>query len=366
MQLIYYFHLAITAVIAQIKRLQTGHFSGIAIWPVQDCYEQELFGEVARRVLSWLCAMFFVILFITGVKAQWISSRKTWFLIGRAGNFAFKSGITRVSLDIVSEYAFSIVLLLLVFGLLFNHHFIKQRNNRRLKANQEEIEQKNVFLEKLYANNDKLLKEKKWLIRELHHRVKNNLQLVTSLLYSQSVYVKDDAALLAVKESLRRMHAISLVHQKLYQEEHVSTVEMAEYINDLVHYLHESFDANELIVFKQDVEPLYLDVSQAIPLGLIVTEAVVNALKHAFPNGRRGVVSIDLRRDGDDHLLLKMSDNGVGLPARFESTASHSLGLDLMRGLAKQLNGSFHIETNNGVYITVKFIALTKQFSDKI
>lgn len=253
-----------------------------------------------------------------------------------------------------------VALLLIVILLLFNRYASKQRTNRKLEAHQEELDQKNYYLQTLTAEQEKLLNEKEWLIREVHHRVKNNLQMVTSLLNTQSTYLKDNAAVLAVKDSLRRMQSMSLIHQKLYLSENISTIAMPEYIDELVSYLHDSFDMGNRIVFEQVVERVDLDVSQAIPLGLIINESIVNAIKYAFPNGRKGIVNITLKYDGADQLLLKISDNGIGLPEGFDIMGHNSLGLDLMQRLTKQLNGSFDIESNKGVHIMVRFITLIK------
>ncbi|MBE9463272.1 histidine kinase dimerization/phosphoacceptor domain -containing protein [Dyadobacter subterraneus] len=252
------------------------------------------------------------------------------------------------------------VLLLIVIVLLFNQYMIKQKSNRELETHQKELDQKNIFLEKLNAAQDKLLKEKEWLIGEVHHRVKNNLQMVISLLHSQSTYLKDVAAVAAVKDSLFRMQAMSLIHQKLYEHKNTNTIEMPEYINDLVADLRESADTISQIDFEPTIEPLNLDVSQALPLGLIINESIVNIIKYAFPQPSSGVVQISLLRDGPDHILLKISDNGIGLPPGFDITEHHSLGFNLIRGLAKQLKGSFSIESDQGVHITVRFVDLNK------
>lgn len=246
-------------------------------------------------------------------------------------------------------------LLLIITGLLFNRYRIKQRSNRELEAHRKELDQKNVFLEALNTEQNKLLKEKEWLIREVHHRVKNNLQLVTSLLNTQSAYLKDDTAIDAVRDSLRRMQAMSMIHQKLYQDENTSTISMPDYINELVRYLRASFETANRIIFEQTIESIELDVTQAIPLGLIINESIVNAIKYAFLNGEKGIVRINLQRDGADYLLLNISDNGIGLPAGFDLLEYNSLGLELMQGLAKQLNGTFIVESNNGVHILVRF-----------
>jgi two-component sensor histidine kinase len=246
-------------------------------------------------------------------------------------------------------------LLLTIIILISQLYKNRQKLRSALHAQQLELDQKNTFIETLNSEKEHLLTEKEWLIKEVQHRVKNNLQIITSLLYSQSVYLEDGAAILAIKDSLRRMQAMSLIHQKLYQEKNTSTVLMPEYISDLVRYLHESFDATNRIVFEHDIEPVELDVSQVLPLGLILTESIVNAIKYAFLNGQQGTVSLSLKKDGPEHMLLKVSDNGIGLPAGLNTTEHHSLGLDLVQGLAKQLKGSFQIENNNGVHISVRF-----------
>lgn len=248
-----------------------------------------------------------------------------------------------------------IFLLLIIIGLLFSRYQIKRKSNLQLEVSRKELDQKNIYLEKLNNEQEKLLEEKEWLIKEVHHRVKNNLQMVTSLLYSQSVYLEDDTAKLAVKDSLRRMQAMALIHQKLYEDENTTTIAMPEYINDLVSYLHESFDIDNRIIFKRDIEELQLDVAQAIPLGLIITESVVNAIKYAFLGGQKGVITISLKEGSPDDLVLKISDDGIGLPSEPEKMKRNSLGLDLMNGLARQLNGNFKIENNNGVHITIGF-----------
>jgi two-component sensor histidine kinase len=247
-------------------------------------------------------------------------------------------------------------LLLIIIGLLFNRYRIKQKSNQKLEAHQKELDQKNVFLETLNAEQEKLLKEKEWLIGEVHHRVKNNLQMVTSLLNSQCNYLRDDAAVMAVKDSLLRMQAMSLIHQKLYEHQNTTTIAMPEYVNDLLANLRENFDTGSQINFEQKIEPLNLDVSQALPLGLIINESIVNTIKYAFSEAKEGIVRITLMRDGPDHLLLEISDNGAGLPVGLDIVQHNSLGLDLMKGLAKQIKGSFSIENNQGVRITVRFL----------
>lgn len=233
-----------------------------------------------------------------------------------------------------------IVLLLVIVGLLYNQYLIKHRNNRRISEQNNELH--------------KLLEEKEWLLKEVHHRVKNNLQVVLSLLQSQSVYLKDEA-LAAVHDSQHRVQAMSLIHQKLYQSDNVSTINMDLYIPELVDYLKDSFPVATRVVFVMDIDPVALDVTQAIPLGLIVNEAITNIFKHAFPGRERGQVHISLKQLNEDELVLDISDNGVGLPANAGKTPGNSLGLNLMKGLCRDFNGRYLIESKDGTHMQVIF-----------
>lgn len=248
-----------------------------------------------------------------------------------------------------------VILLVIIVGLLFNRYLLKNKTNHKLQLHQKELDQKNIFLETLNTKQHILLKEKEWLIKEIHHRVKNNLQMVTSLLHSQSAYLDNDAAVMAINVSLRRMQAMSLIHQKLYLSGNISTISMPEYINELLSYLHESFDTGNRIVFQQNIDAIDLDVSQAIPLGLIINECIVNAIKYAFPVDRKGIVSIRLQAVNDDDVLLTIADNGIGLPIGFDMMTHNSLGLKLVQGLARQLNGLVNIMSDKGLSVIVQF-----------
>ncbi|MBO9563804.1 MAG: tetratricopeptide repeat protein [Niastella sp.] len=241
-----------------------------------------------------------------------------------------------------------IVLLLVILSLLFNLYRIKQRNNRT-------ISEKNSRLNHLLADKEGLLEEKQLLLKEIHHRVKNNLQVILSLLKLQSANLKDEA-LAALHDSQHRVQAMSLIHQRLYHDDNISTINMHEYIHELVDYLKDSFVSRTRIVFVLNIEPVVLDVSQAVPLGLIINEAVTNIFKHAFPDRERGQVHISLEALNADELVLDVSDNGIGLPANGTPVASkNSLGLKLMKGLSRDFNGRYSIETAAGTHIKVVF-----------
>lgn len=242
----------------------------------------------------------------------------------------------------------SILLLVVIIGLLYNSYKVKQKNNKELMIKENEISQQNIKLQHL-------LEDKEWLIKEIHHRVKNNLQTVISLLNSQSAYIDDDLALSTIKNSQHRIHAMSLIHQKLYMSENISTINMPIYINELVEYLKDSFNLKQNIRFKINIDEIELDVSQAIPLGLIINEAITNSIKYAFPDNSQGIISISLITKDTDHYLLTIADNGTGIMLDPDKKTKNSFGMSLIRGLSDDLDGKFSIENSNGTLLQLSF-----------
>jgi two-component sensor histidine kinase len=240
------------------------------------------------------------------------------------------------------------ILLLLLLALGYNRYRLKQRGNKQLRARQEEINRKNHSLQLL-------LDEKEWLLREIHHRVKNNLQIVMSLLNSQADSLEDQVALSAIRESQHRVQAMALIHQKLYQAEGMARVPMKAYIEEVVAYLTESYQLEHNIEFALQVDALELDVTQAVPLGLIINEAISNAMKHAFPEGRAGTVCISVGRLTDNAYQLVITDDGVGLPAGFDPDHRRSLGMTLLRGFGRQLGGELSVVSPPGTTIRLVF-----------
>ena len=247
-------------------------------------------------------------------------------------------------------------LLLLVMVLLYNRYQLKQRSNKKLQQQQQEINDKNIALQNVVNQKEKLLVEKEWLLKEVHHRVKNNMQIVMSLLNLQSTYTDNEMAISAIRESENRVYAMSLIHQKLYNTENVTSIDMSIYIRELVTNLNDSFNTGQHICFELEIEPLEIDVSQAVPLGLILNEAITNAIKYAFPDKRNGQISISLSGTGSHYYSLVVSDNGIGMPAGFNNDKTGSLGMSLMEGLSEDLNGNFSIENNNGTTIKISFV----------
>jgi two-component sensor histidine kinase len=245
------------------------------------------------------------------------------------------------------------VLLLLLLALGYNRYRLKQKSNTELQAKQDEINQQ-------YETLKKLLSEKEWLLREIHHRVKNNLQIVISLLNTQSAYIDNQDAMDAIQNSQHRMHAMSLIHQKLYQSDSLATIDMKWYIRELVTYMRECFDIDRNIRFVIEADDVNLDVAQAVPLGLILNEAVTNAIKYAFPDNRFGTVNISLQLDEQNNCSLTIADNGIGLPNDFDEDNLNSLGINLMKGLSGQLGGGFFIKSDKGLQLQTSFTMVTE------
>ncbi|WP_413667101.1 histidine kinase dimerization/phosphoacceptor domain -containing protein [Mucilaginibacter sp. Mucisp86] len=249
-----------------------------------------------------------------------------------------------------------IAMLIIIAGLAFNGYRHKQRSNQQLQLKQMEINNQNLSLQKLLNEKDNLLDEKDWLLKEVHHRVKNNLQIVMSLLNTQSAFLKNNAALAAIRESQNRVQAIALIHQKLYSNSDVSYIDMSVYINELISYLADCYNPGDRgIRFEQIVQPVKLDVAQAVPVGLILNEAITNAIKYAFPM-QRGEIKIALQL-AEETIILTIADNGIGLPLDFDIQKASSLGMEMMKALSKQLGGYFKMENCGGAVITVEFRA---------
>ena len=194
------------------------------------------------------------------------------------------------------------------------------------------------------------------LFQEVHHRVKNNLQVVTSLLRLQQMRVESPHARAALQDSIDRIHAMGLVHQLLYSKQELSQVDFAEYAAALTRQLVEAYGMEDQVDVAVGGEPVRFDLDTAIPVALIVNEVVSNALKHGFPDGRKGRIAIDLHRQGADNILA-VRDDGVGLPPDLDWTRTQSLGLRIVRSLSTQLGGTPEFAADAGTAFTLRFPA---------
>jgi PAS domain S-box-containing protein len=200
------------------------------------------------------------------------------------------------------------------------------------------------------------LREKEVLLKEIHHRVKNNMQVISSLFNLQAAHIKDEEARRILKDGQTRIRSMGLVHEKLYQSRDLSKIDFSDYMRSLlVHLFHAySIDVNQ-IRLETELEDVRLDINAAVPCGLLVNELISNALKHAFPEGRKGVVKIGLRRREDGAVELRVADNGVGFPEKLDFRRTESLGLQIANLLIGQLEGTIKIERKRGTAVVIAF-----------
>ena len=204
------------------------------------------------------------------------------------------------------------------------------------------------------------LREKEVLLQEIHHRVKNNLQVISSLLDLQSQRIDEQATLEIFRQSCNRIRAMTLVHETLYKFRDFAKINFAEYIEELSSYLFSSYGVKvENINLELDVDKVALNVDTAIPCGLIINELVSNALKYAFPHKDKGTIYIGLHFDEDNYYTLTIRDNGIGLPPDWELKAVNSLGLKLVEILAQQLEGTLQVNSHLGTEFSLRFCEIS-------
>lgn len=200
------------------------------------------------------------------------------------------------------------------------------------------------------------LREKETLLREIHHRVKNNLQIISALLSLQSKYVKDNEAFEMFRESQNRIKSMALIHDQLYQFKDLSRINMTEYIQNLTTDLFNAYGVGrDRIELKLDVHDVSVGVDTAIPCGLIINELVSNSLKHAFPDSMKGEICICLRSDNNHAFTLTVSDNGIGFPRDLDFRNTVTLGLQLVTTLVEQLKGTIELERGASTTFKITF-----------
>jgi PAS domain S-box-containing protein len=206
------------------------------------------------------------------------------------------------------------------------------------------------------------LKEKEVLLKEIHHRVKNNLYVISNLLDLQSDTVDDEGVQNLFADSQNRIQTMALIHEQLYQSDNLAQINLADYINNLVNNLLSSLDTSFcLIQTVVNAEPIHLDLETAIPCGLLINELVTNSFKYAFPNSLEGEIKIELHSIEDRRYQLIISDNGIGIPERIDWQDSPSLGLRLVNILAEQLEATIELDRSNGTCFTLSFSELKYQ-----
>ena len=234
--------------------------------------------------------------------------------------------------------------------------FLSFYNTFKLKKSKKEIRKKSIEITEKNNEIEQALSEKNILLKEVHHRVKNNLQVISGLLELQNISVTDDGLKLALKEGQNRIQSVALVHKMMYQSENVSKVNMQQYLEELTQVLELSYKKqNQKIVTKIDALMVDIDIILAVPISLIVNEAVCNIYKHAFKNKFSGNIYISMSKVNATTYTLVIKDDGVGLPNNFDLLKLKTIGFDLIKGLSKQIKGKLEVKNNKGTEIHILF-----------
>lgn len=237
-----------------------------------------------------------------------------------------------------------VVLVSIFLIILYNKQKIQKRANVQLEAQKTIIEKSN--------------QEKEILLKEIHHRVKNNLQIISSLLNLQSRKVKDPNVSEALKDGRNRIKAMSLIHQKLYMKENYGKVDLKDYLEGVCINLFQSYGDTDQIDLKCEINSIQLNVDRSVFLGLIVNELVTNALKYAFFQKENGWIKVNLI-EKNKNLELTVNDNGIGMPDDFNIKNPEKFGLQLVKTFVQKLNGELNVKVENGTAVHIIFPYIT-------
>lgn len=227
-------------------------------------------------------------------------------------------------------------------------------NNSRKKR--KEIEQKNAEISAKNITINESLAEKELLLKEIHHRVKNNLQVISGILSLQNNSISDEKAKQILVEGQDRIQTIALLHKTMYQDENFNVVSFKTYIQELITYIKQTnITSHKNITIHQEIEDVHFNIDTAIPLSLIINEIITNCYKHAFENKNEGIISISIKKQINLYELI-IEDNGIGLPENFNTNDyPKSIGFDLIQGLCQQIDGEIKISNTNGTKINIQF-----------
>ncbi len=206
---------------------------------------------------------------------------------------------------------------------------------------------------------EEALNDNQILLKEVHHRVKNNLQIVSSLLNLQNQFSAKKSSVEIIQEIQNKIQAMAIIHERLYKSSDLSTINLQSYLENLLSYFSTSYNLPEQnIQIKTNIDKIYLDMDHLVPCGLIINEIIANSIKYAFPNEKSGIITIEARQN-NEICAIKIMDSGIGLPNDFKIENSPSLGMKLIQGLTKQIKGTVNIISNPGVSYTITFQTTT-------
>ena len=226
----------------------------------------------------------------------------------------------------------------------------------RFNSMLDQIQSRKIEQDKAEKQIKNSLDEKIIMLQEIHHRVKNNMQIISSLIRLHSRSIHDEKSLQVFEECRDRIQSMALVHEILYKSKDFARIDFGQYLQNLTDYLFKSYSTSpESVKLSISVKRIAIDINNAIPVGMLINELVSNALKHAFPNNKKGEISITLTKDNQGRSHLEVKDNGVGLPEDFDLNSQTTFGVELITTLVRQLNGKIKITSQDGTLIKVTF-----------
>jgi two-component system, sensor histidine kinase PdtaS len=289
-------------------------------------------------------------------------------------NLQYKLNIQIAHLEKM-RYLILVLMLLLLSVIITFAYFQKRVITRLLQKTKKELEVKvNIRTNELAASNIALrkeitertkaeviikdaLEEKEVMLREIHHRVKNNLQIISSILNLQSHGSMSDQSQSILENTRNRVYSMSLIHEKLYLENNLAQIDFKDYLSGLLNYILGNYDfEHKRINLKFDIKKIFLNLDTAIPCGLLINEIFTNSIKHAFQNLAEGLVKVVMFKDKDDYFHLEISDNGNIIKSEEELTRHKSMGMQLIRLLSKQINSEMIVDVSDGVKYSFKFL----------
>ncbi|MDP9076135.1 MAG: hypothetical protein M3O71_01825 [Bacteroidota bacterium] len=331
-----------------IDSLHGNYLAAVKHWNQYRSLRDSLLEEYKNRQSAYLERQY-----QTEKKDLEIRSREKNINLLSSQNRLTDQFVTQIRLTRIIIISAGIAAALLLAASLWQYRH-KILANRCLAEQQLAIREQNSRLELTAQLKDDLLGEKELLIKEIHHRVKNNLQIVISLLNTQSAYLNDPHTVAAIRQSQHRMQSISLIHHKLYQSESRALIGFKEYIHELLQYLRQSFTIGSRIAFKITVEDIEMDVLKAVPLGLILNEMITNALRYAFEDDHQGEICVELTCTVNGGLSLMVSDNGRGLPEGFDIEFCDTLGINLIKNMCREIGGVLDFRRERGLSMMIE------------
>lgn len=260
--------------------------------------------------------------------------------------------------DYIKRFFIVAVVVLLGLLLLFVNRYLAKRSLSKIlkdQCDETALSNENLSREKssLLKEKGNLIEQKEWLLAEIHHRVRNNLHTIVSLMESQAVYLKNDA-LTALEKSQHRIYAMSLIHQNMYCDEYLQKVDIENFIDQLSRYIKGSYPSENPVNIQLDIDPVKVNMTQAIPLALIINEVITNAVLHAFDKTKTARILVSMH-EANDLVKLIISDNGIGIDVNENHNPSDTLGMVLINGLSEDINGEIIIESKQGTKVSLVF-----------